>query len=1087
MTTEQAPASADLGEERQTPPVDTGSRAAEVASDRRSPFAFERLVKKTLFRYARIEFSVLVASFGAYLVMLAVLQAPFSDPLDVVGSSLLGGFAYTESGERLAFYSMVASAALFAAVAMRCSQRLSRAAIVDGVIFLMGLAALFVATAWLGVLITVSVFLLAGRLLAGARLDSPRLRVFALAAATMLPIAIDLANFGGAGRASTAAPMIFAAGMVGLAVCDAYALRLTERAFPGFSLIVAATILWTTQPSFPGTRWKALFLAACIVMPPSVNAAVWNSIRRTFSRGRVGKLRILAVVGCIELALDHFAHELKHMNVRQYFWPLVQTLGVGLACGLALDAGGWRRRLAPDAVEFRFIGPCIDFVKTIGKSLKALIEFVIATPLDRKRLAWLLAAVVLPAAIWQGWFAVGIAIVCAGIAWGEGWCRSTRIAAAWGSMGIALACWPSSAYCRVPVRERVDEFHDGQLLSAIWEVERGERVYVDVYPLRSAEFYSGWLFRSLFGRTLRAADLVLLVGTPLLAIGGFAAGYAWTRSPIWGLAFALAPINWSGFSHSPIRRGLVVFVAGLAIEIMRSRGSQRWLLCLPILGLISFFAGPDLAVPFLVSVAAAIGVGFAPRLGVYSLVKGLLLGAAAVALSIALWGAALWMMAGVEGVREYWMTFFDYAQKFTSFYGLPVGNRWFPPRIWSDYTVIGIALFVAGGAAVWPALPSHRRRMGVFLASIAATYMLRGLARSDDDHYLEGGAMMPTIWMVILFAAIRAAVQTVRSRSILTANAAACFLAAMVWWAPFRGSNPLLFVRGILQLPRHEDVLRQPSPWITQLVGPEGYLWAGDCGIVNIEQQVPNPTRHAIAFCIGTPREQRRAVRDLERRNVRAILHSFSNFDGFDGPLRYWIILGQVLRTFRPGEGSLLPYAAPYLMPAEPDWEGLDAIPSDFLGVHHYFRLPYVWGARRWPELAPRLKASRDLDGWTPVVAEGEPGFVYTASADVRPRDWNYLQFQFAVNGSPGGKSWTTVSLQFSPDTDFPDRHQITWECPVDGSRHRYVLPVGHDPAWTWRTRMRSFRLSCRHHELTMSAPAQVYEIDEVREPGGEP
>src|SRR5262249_44792566 len=105
---------------------------------------------------------------------------------------------------------------------------------------------------------------------------------------------------------------------------------------------------------------------------------------------------------------------------------------------------------------------------------------------------WLAPGAVALVCLPRPWFGV---LVC-GATWFVARRRPApraRARSAWAIAGVSLLAHLPGP----PATPTLDAFHDGQILSAVWEFEQGRTLFAEVFPLRNYEFFYTWLTRRL--------------------------------------------------------------------------------------------------------------------------------------------------------------------------------------------------------------------------------------------------------------------------------------------------------------------------------------------------------------------------------------------------------------------------------------------------------------------------------------------------------------------------------------------------------------------------------------------------------------
>ena len=1038
-------------------------------------------VSKSFTGLALLLLSVIAAYIAAILVMMGVFFWPQNDPLDVVGVSLLMGFnGYSEAAERNAFYAFVASLCVFGPLANLILLRLPSAKVqAFGVVTLWLLLAIFCRGALLVGMLelawVLSILTLLGQIGIASRLGRGE---GAFPGWTVVICAWGAYQHFCHQKFATPPTLIEAMivpWVVTMAVYRHFFPFLFSKSFPWISIASALTLIALSEE---GSYSRGIAVAGCSLVYSNPQTA-WSIAKRVTHDGIRGtiaeRINVWAIVGLLAWIIS---------------W--IPTVNFGFI-RIAVEAV-----LIGMLIQMGRIPACAYLREHGWMSLIQDIPRSTPTRLVQERTAkWLVPVVILSAGYLSGWFAtrsiagwvsIGLAGFCMSIAWHlrqslpgpiRGWILA---------IGLAIACWPSSPIFPLPERSQLDEFHTGQIMSAIWEIEQGRPFITEVFPLRSTEVVLGWICRRLFGQSTVAVFCPHQLRSPLLAAGACLMSYAWTRSAFWSVLTGLSILIIPGSrfeTHSLIREGIFLVVLGTAMEILRCPNSRWWLLLAPI-GVIPLTAGFDVGVPYLAAIGAATLCGHNRRFHLFDFVRGGLWAIAIVSLSVGTFSAVLAATAGMNAAIDYWSILLDFSKHYPAFYGLPIGIQWVQDGFIFN-SLLGLGSFAAGGAILWTRMSSRIRRQWALLLIGEVMFAHRGLGRSDTGHLYAAVLPIIVIWMVIAFEMLR---RISRERSLFTANQfqllAPCAIIILILQSSNRGANFLEFAGKLRHMPAGERLLREPDPVITGLVKSDEFLWPVDNGIANIEQQRHNPTRHAIAYCIGSPKEQRRAVQDIKSHPTPLILWRWAFFDTVDGLLRHRILSNYVLKNYRPISGGQRLYGDPCVIPAEPEWTGCDdGTLASFVNESHFRRLPSIWGERLWPQLAPRMTTTRDYAPWTSMasVSDHEPQSNFLATEDIVPREWNFVLLEFASHQiESNAVDWPTVRLEFAEGETFSKLSGITWECRPDGKAHRYLVPVGTRPCWMWKSHIRKLRLSSERGRITLFRPALLAEIDELRD-----
>jgi hypothetical protein len=592
----------------------------------------------------------------------------------------------------------------------------------------------------------------------------------------------------------------------------------------------------------------------------------------------------------------------------------------------------------------------------------------------------------------------------------------------WRKAWLIALLFPLAFLSAGPTPRAFDPFHDGQILSAVREVERGRTIYADVFPLRGYEFYLAWVGREVMpGATFAyswlesALKFVPLAGAALLTFG-------WTRSLPWSLLTGLAlsiPFAQDG------RIGLHFWLGAATLAMLRSGGAAT-IIAWIVAGLAAAAAGFDLYVPF--AAASLVGIAVSRRGAVRAVTTVLGL--------VVPWTSLLLLGQGVESAGSYWTLLIEYGRNYSAMYGLPI--PWDDSLFWTAILLpTVVAGFWAGGIGVaWRRLRAVRRGMAAALVVQFALAAQRGIGRSDAEH-LSSLEPLTLVWSMLGLWSILAAARTpshVRRAAALVGALAALALTLHGTVAPTN------WLDGLRRARNDASRLPSPEPALAARLQANDTIWDVQNADAYLAYDRENPTRHALAYCLPSPAEQRMALTALKRRPPRLVFwrhaskHDLAVTD-IPNPLRYYAISPWIYRDYRPlqskGDGLILE-------PAPPDWDGMDDVDLRLGGP-----LPLGWLAERWgAERAATLASTkrRSIAFETPMT--------------IRPREWNYLLIEAAAD-SP-----ITARLGISgADGTWDETSFVSWRMTGDGRTRRYLIPIGCCPGWAWRKLARGLRV----------------------------
>lgn len=665
--------------------------------------------------------------------------------------------------------------------------------------------------------------------------------------------------------------------------------------------------------------------------------------------------------------------------------------------------------------------------------------------------AWLLWGFALAAVTYQRpWFLFLLVLMSLG-----GWLRPRFYSRSWWPVfltcgGIAWCILPSP-----PTQDTLDNFHDGQILSAVWEFESGRTLYAEVFPLRSFEFFVTWISRKIWEPT--AANYIFVARSLrlLTVIGAALAAYAWTGSIAWSLATGLLMSCW----ELDARMGVPLLLAALVLRVHRQGGRWGWLALVAVSSIVGY-AGFDMVPSYMVAVSTSFLIPRASALRARPWFTCLYTSIVALTLllsMIAVFTLGLFFWQGKAAAWSYWWLLVDFSRHYSSFYGLPI------PWQVSDYRRLLVLSLTAGG--VWTVLgvlrwndwPTWKRRAWVFLLAQYFFLVPRALGRSDVEHLLSNSGWV-LLASLATFEGLRAArylwrdSPLWRARGVFLARMVAATTIVLAAWVTTIGRvTPWQYL--VYALATRSDTRLEPRVLqiVLKTVGRDQTVWEISNAMISYAHQRHNPTRHALAYCIGTPNEQRVALEALERNPPRLIAWENYGVDQIADPLRYYVLAPFLFEKYRPYmEGWLL-------TPAPAGWPGQWNLPPQFTGPLHLGRLPERWGITRSQKLRAGASANQVLPTFQTMLVESNTDnskvHALVCHVELKPRQSNYLTFSFSVTPEdvPPG-TWVSAELLFSPtDRPWEKDARVTWDVLADGTLHSYMIPIGCSPAWSWR------------------------------------
>jgi len=789
--------------------------------------------------------------------------------------------------------------------------------------------------------------------------------------------------------------------------------------------------------TFPWLAWQEPVVVAVLLSPLSAAAGVVHAFRSRFPFVNVAKAVLVLTATAFTTTTLETA---TATGIGAAAWFLGMRSG---GRGFRFRHGSWLAASAVAVAPLLWLDLCLPYgdagpavLLLAGAGLAAM-----AADIRRPTIAW--------GNVHPHSAGVAAATILTAFAWGRPWCAAIltpAFAAAWfarpgwRNAWLIAALLPMAFLSAGPAPRPFDPFHDAQVLSAVGEMSRGRTLYADVFPLRGYEFFLAWIGNRFLPASLSAYAWTTQV-LQFLPLGGAALlAFSWTRSLSWSLATALAvaiPFVQDG------RVGWHFWFAAAGLAMLRSRGVTA-IFGVLLAGMVAAAWGYDLLIPF--AAASVLGTAVASRS---------LASTAAVGAMVMLpWTFALIAWQGVESATTYWTLLIEYSRYYPAAYGLPLrwddAHRW--PMILAPLVVGGS--WAGGVGAAWNRMTPARQGTAVFLVVQFALAAQRGLGRSDIPHLIS---LIPLVivWSMLglwsLMAAARIPPRTRRAAGLIAGLMA-------FGLSPHGRVAPSEWLEVFGRVRRDPPIVLPRDPLLGNRLKPGDTIWDVRNADSYLAYDGTNPTRHALAYCIPSPKEQRTALEALKRRPPRLIFWqhpSKSDLSAPDiaNPLRYYRIAPWVYQRYRPLPSS----NRLVLEPAPHDWQGMDDVERRFGGPLPLGWLAERWGAERAPTLAPLKRQTVALDG---------------SKAMIVPRHWNYLFVEADAEGP------TTVRLDFQRhDGTWDDVSNVEWRMTGDG-RRRYLIPVGCSPGWTWRKAIGGLRVVATEGALRVHS-AELWQVEE--------
>ena len=614
-----------------------------------------------------------------------------------------------------------------------------------------------------------------------------------------------------------------------------------------------------------------------------------------------------------------------------------------------------------------------------------------------------------------------------------------------------------------------DPYHEGQVISAVWEVQNGRELYTEVFPLRGFAFYTTMLAHTVLPPTIevsRAANLLLRY---LPLAGGVLIGYSWTRSLPWALAFGLA----IGTQPMLPRQGALLILAALVMEILRlDRRSRWWLLLVPDIACCLY--GFDGIGP--VGLAACGAVLLAPfrlfeslksdslRTG---LTDALIVGSAFVLPFFLL----LTVMISPQAGRDYWTLLVTYSRHLNAFYGLPVAFSNLVELKGVASTLVLLPLWNVCYVCNSGQLSASRRRMWLFVSMFIFLWTQRAVGRSDVGHY--DCAIYPSIVLsLLLLFEFLSLTRRLGNRSVATdRGVAACVITVVcAIQIEYRSSTPQTLIHQIQSLPTADSLKPAADPYVLNTVAEDEYFWPVDNGLSTFVHQRHNPTRHAIAYAMGSPTEQRLAVAAMQENPPRLIQLATKVKPQMD-LLQYYVVSQHILGSYRPTDS----YG--YLEPNHGTSFESDELPDWLTFSISCGRLPHEWGSRRLPEL---LTVPTKLDFVEDKSSVTSRGHSWKFQRPPRTAQHNYLVAIIRCNADSESREWPQMAVALTdPQPNRLQQPSLVFHVNPDGQPREYMIPVGCSPQWCWNSSASQIELISSDARINVEQCSAIY-VDEM-------
>ena len=656
---------------------------------RRSSFGLETFALKAL----------LTLVFGLSVAFVLYRFVPFRDPLDVVGPALMRG--YSEASEQWALYGFW-MATLVAALAFNLSHREWHSTVGQ----------------WIGAIACLL------------------LMVAPVVAERPLVTTVMLATWGAA------------------YVCGARAAPVIERRFGLLRWPWIGVLFWLA--GYHGMLLNLINEPRHHLQVLIVIAVLLGGLQ--FWQHKAGDLvsrRILAIA-----AMAMFA---ATINTMDFYWKL--SLSAAVAYGLGIFA---RSKAGSTHSQFVWIVFVLWVSWTayrygglsgtesrllcglggigIGAVLHCLMQFwtipvreieTIRRYVFTHRFVWFVGLAV-GFVIWRpNWLAIEIVLLWLIVILSRGQPRPWRF---WRSTGVGCLL----ALAVVPMLQMMplDTFHDGYNLTCAWAFERGCKLYTEILPIRSYQFFVTWLSRRVLPQTVDAYLLTFSFLQVLPIVGAFALSMVWTRGRVWWSASTAIVVM--ALTNLDSRQAVHLLLAAMMVNALRRDRHATWWL----IGFGSILAGgcgfdtlcPLAAANTLTLFCVPSSMRFS---GQSSLWKRMLRATQAVVLAIVPFSLLIAIWQGPHSAAEYWVVLLDFAVHFNAFSGLPFEWQDERTRFQVGLGLVVLACWICGGVARWQMMSPPRRRAWLFLMIQFGFLLHRGAGRSDWAHLQD--SMIPSL------------------------------------------------------------------------------------------------------------------------------------------------------------------------------------------------------------------------------------------------------------------------------------------------------------------------------------------------------
>lgn len=920
---------------------------------------------------------------------------PFSDPPGIVGVPLIEG--YSEASERAALLAFAATCASVGFVA----RRLPLASFPTSKTWILA----FVATA--GLL----------SLIAGSRLGG--------AWALLLGVSTCALCGGACVRWRPISPLLRAAviSMMGALTLSVQPNLLIEIGWWRGAGILATLVLVETwlrrakpldapEHLAMATRWLCVLALASVVLAPNLEI-FWTALGAaafagtSFTRGR-GLVAVLAGLAAALLLVS------ADMRTSDWVNPIRPLL-----CSLAGGATAWMWILMWSGSSLsRRVG---DWRVGDVEIAAVFIAIVLA----------------LTAATRNPWAMGGI---------GVGWllCRRTDHALSLPALVVPVLLW--LAFLEISpgtLSLPADPFHDGQLISGVWEFDHGRTLFDECAPLRLFDFWIAWLAEHVRPGDLVSYRLAFAMADPLGPIGVFLVVLAATRNPRWSLLTAFL----AGMLY-PNDYRVGVCLVGVAIVLwLGSRSDRTRIVGLVLVSGVSAHFGFDVVTTIFAASLASIVVRPSPNTAESTMPAAARISREGVVFVVgfsALHTAVLAILQGPASAVAYWELFVNFSRYYPTFYGMPI--QWSHAEVRVLLVPFGLTLgtWITVSVWAWKRFEPVQRQVAAVLAVASLVIAQRAMGRSDSGHL--AALNYPTL--------VLAAVGLWQmSKMVFAPRFPYCRVIEEAWLS-------LVLCVAIASIPLHGPIasFRQwrqsagnpvihwpkPDPDIARHLNADDTVWEMQDALMPHTYRRHNPTRHVLAYCMGWPEEQLLARDALLAHPPAVIGWKSLGPNEISNILRYYPMADDLFDNYQPSSQG------PFLMRTRSDkpWREWSAeYGTVFGGLVRMGNLAQDWADAGMADFAESTSLIPD-----PLLPATRAAMDVSHGARERVL-WIGIREVRVLKSSLAGRHRRRIILRFAGpgDNGLESGDRVEFDVSLDREPNYYLVPVGCSPAWSWR------------------------------------